>query len=154
MNADASSGAPGHAPRRASFSIAASLDDLSLVAQALKAFISRRVPAIDRDSIELAVVEAVTNVIKHGYPSGTAGVAEISYEEHEHGVTVEIHDRGRPIPASALEQADGSVFGFDPADTASLPESGMGLSLIKASFDEVHYKTENGLNRLILYKKC
>ena len=140
--------------RRASFVIVAMLEDLALLADALQAFMARRIPEEHRQAIELAIVEAVTNVIRHGYPDGEQGVAEVYYSEQDNGVRVEIRDRGRPIPPDKLEQADGSVFAFDPDDIANLPEGGMGLSLIKQLFDTVYYESRDGINRLILEKNC
>jgi anti-sigma regulatory factor (Ser/Thr protein kinase) len=42
---------------------------------------------------------------------------------------------------------------FDPAALASLPESGMGLAILKSVMDSVIYEQQQGINRLIAVKR-
>jgi len=42
---------------------------------------------------------------------------------------------------------------FDQTDIAALPESGMGLAIIKSVMDSVHYQTEHGINRLTAVRR-
>jgi anti-sigma regulatory factor (Ser/Thr protein kinase) len=66
------------------------------------------------------------------------------------GVTIRVHDWGRPIPGDALAGAGLSRFDFDPDDLDAIPSGGMGLSLITAVMDDVAYRSDGGQNVLTL----
>jgi anti-sigma regulatory factor (Ser/Thr protein kinase) len=102
--------------------------------------------------IELAVVEAVTNVIKYGLLELPPSDIELSLTYYEQYLAIEISDNGTPMPCQALDNADGSVFDFLEHDMDTWPTSGMGLSLIKAVMDCVEYSSMNGRNTLRLIK--
>lgn len=102
--------------------------------------------------VELALVEAVTNVIKYGLSASPQAEVEIVFTISERSLQVDVCDQGVPIPPGMLELADGSVFDFEPEDMDSWPTSGMGLSLIKAAMDEVDYRSVDGKNILRLIK--
>lgn len=102
--------------------------------------------------IELAVVEAVTNVIKYGLLELPSSEIDLSLTYFEQYLAIEISDNGIPMPSQALEDADGSVFDFLEHDMDTWPTSGMGLSLIKAVMDRVEYSSMNGRNTLRLIK--
>jgi serine/threonine-protein kinase RsbW len=84
---------------------------------------------------------------------GREGLITFTCDEYEGCVVVEIDDTGLSLPAETLDKADGSVFEFNPLDIGALPEGGMGLALIKASFDSVHYQSADGTNRLTLIRR-
>ena len=96
------------------------------------------------------MVEAVTNVIRHGYDGAPDQPVAVSVTLEDDRVGVEIRDSGTPIPAGLLEQAGEDLPGSEPADLASLPESGMGLKLIFAVASRVRYASDGGENRLCL----
>jgi serine/threonine-protein kinase RsbW len=101
----------------------------------------------DRFALELAVDEACTNIVEHGYGGGKAGHITLEFEVDDLAARVTILDAGRP---------------FDPADAPrpelgptllERPAGGLGVHLIHASVDEVHYRAEATGNRLELVKK-
>jgi serine/threonine-protein kinase RsbW len=101
--------------------------------------------------LELALTEAVTNVIRHGYgPEG--GPVRVEAEVLGDQMQLCIFDWGRPIPGEALAGAGARRFDFDPDDLDALPAGGMGLSLIAMLMDEVSYRTDLGQNRLTLLR--
>ncbi|MDO9180035.1 MAG: ATP-binding protein [Agitococcus sp.] len=102
--------------------------------------------------IELAVIEAVTNVIKYGLAALPTAEVELSFCCFEQYFVIEIVDLGIPIPPHILAAADGSVFNFSVDDMDAWPTSGMGISLIKAVMDQVEYSSVNGRNSLRLIK--
>jgi serine/threonine-protein kinase RsbW len=103
--------------------------------------------------VELALVEAATNVVRHGYgPEG--GPIRIEASTRPECVVVKIFDWGRPIPGEALASAGLSRFDFDPSDLLEIPEGGMGLSLIAAVMDEVTYRSDEGQNVLTLLRRA
>lgn len=100
--------------------------------------------------LRLGIVEAMTNVVEHGYAGREGGHLHLLAIAGPSQWCFTLTDNGRPIPGDALRGADGSVFDFDPDVTAELPEGGMGLSLIQMVFDRVDYQVAAASNRLIL----
>lgn len=88
-----------------------------------------------------AVGEAFNNVVEHAYAEGTGDVMlEISSDAD--GLRVEITDEGDTFDIDAVP---------DP-DMAALPESGMGLFIIRSFVDELTY-TPGPPNKLVLLKR-
>lgn len=138
--------------RRASFMFEATLEDVSRVAQALRFFIPPEVPEDAKSEMEIGVVEAMTNIVKHGYGSSEHGVIEVSYSLSAGVITIELRDQGKPISSEMLFGSDDAVFDFDPQDIDSLPESGMGMALMRNTFDQIDYESANGSNLLRMVK--
>jgi serine/threonine-protein kinase RsbW len=138
--------------RRASFMFEATLEDVSRVAQALRFFIPPEVPEEAKSEMEIGVVEAMTNIVKHGYGSSEHGVIEVSYSLSAGVITIELRDQGKPISGDMLFGGDDAVFDFDPEDIDSLPESGMGMSLMRNTFDQIDYESASGSNLLRMVK--
>ncbi|HTR96652.1 MAG TPA: ATP-binding protein [Candidatus Acidoferrales bacterium] len=98
--------------------------------------------------VELAIVEAVNNAIRHAYRGQPGHVVEVVFARTEDGIVLQVCDEGSPMPA---RQAP--VLDFDPADVPNLPEGGMGLFLIHNVMDRVDYASENGRNVLTLSRR-
>ena len=75
--------------------------------------------------LKLAVTEACTNSVRHGYDEGGEGTVEIVYELQPDRLVVEVADDGPGFDAS----------GDRPTDE-SLAEGGLGIAIIKAVSDE------------------
>ena len=76
-----------------------------------------------------AVGEAFNNVALHGYGESSHGEAKLEFEIQHDKITIRLFDTGK---------------GFDPSaegepDLESLPESHMGLVIIRDCMDEVSY---------------
>ncbi len=104
-------------------------------------------------NIELGVVEAVTNVIKHSYSKKPNGTVKIMMQFEEEIVQIMIQDSGEPLDTNRVDLTGRNVIDFDPKDKKNLPEGGMGLFLINQSMDHINYLSENGVNTLTLLKK-
>jgi serine/threonine-protein kinase RsbW len=107
---------------------------------------------LDEDAVfdvELAVVEAATNVICHGYEAKAGGFLEVVVDAEPEAVRLEVRDRGSPIPAGLLERAGIE----EPGEIETLSDSGRGLALIKASVDGWEYEASPAGNRLALIKR-
>ena len=98
----------------------------------------------DLYNLKLAVVEAVTNVVRHGYQGVTGGKVRIEAERAENELRIRIVDHGRPFDPR---------LAADP-DLSGPRESGFGLFMIRSLMDEIYYSTEgeNG-NCLTLVKR-
>ena len=130
-----------------------SLEDIGPISQAVRSLAEPELGTEGAGDVELALVEAATNVVRHGYgPEG--GPIRIEASEFPDGVVVRISDWGRPIPGEALASAGLSRFDFDPTELTDLPEGGMGLSLIAAVMDEVSYRSDGGQNVLTLLRRA
>jgi serine/threonine-protein kinase RsbW len=131
-------------------SIATTFECVSAAGDRLAAVLD---PCFDADQaahLRLGLVEALTNVVEHGYRGQPDGQMHLSVMTGPSHWCFRLVDAGLPIPASALAAADGSVFEFDPDALDALPEGGMGLSLIRMVFDQVDYQCAAGRNELTL----
>jgi len=93
--------------------------------------------------LKLAVTEACSNSVRHGYGNGQEGTVQVSYELLEDRLVVEVLDDGP---------------GFDPdralGHGADLSEGGLGIAIIKAVADEFEAgeRPEGGGSRLRFVK--
>jgi serine/threonine-protein kinase RsbW len=82
------------------------------------------------DQVISAVGEAFNNIVVHGYKDRTAGVIEVEIAINRKQMAIEMRDYGRS---------------FDPRnapapDLDALPESGMGVYIMKGFMDRVDYR--------------
>ena len=129
-----------------------SLEAISPISQIVRALAEVELGSEAAGDIELALVEAVTNIIRHGSDSDV-GMIRIEVSVATDSVDLRIFDWGQPIPSASLAQAGGSRFDFDPADLEALPEGGMGLMIISSVMDEVTYNSDEGQNLLTLRRR-
>jgi serine/threonine-protein kinase RsbW len=98
--------------------------------------------------VELCVVEAVTNSVKHAY-GGQAGCEvrlEVSLSADR--IQFDVSDTG--LPMKTLNTPDPV---YDRGDRDALPESGTGLFIIRSVMDRVSYSSEEcGRNVLRMIK--
>ncbi len=94
---------------------------------------------------QLAVEEAITNIINHGYKK-TGGEIMVSFTISPDRIEVHIMDAApRFDPLSVAEpDLDG--------DLENRRIGGLGIFLIRQLMDEVSYRYENGKNNLVLIK--
>lgn len=97
-------------------------------------------------SLNLALEEAVTNVILYAYPEGSDGLVDIEAVIRNGSVEFIVSDSGMP---------------FDPTKTppanieASLEErriGGLGIHLVRTIMDSVTYRRKDGMNYLTMTK--
>ena len=138
-----------NAPARSGISVAARLESLA----AIRAFVEeacRRAGAAPSDAfdLKLAVDEACTNVIEHGYRGRLDGTIALECEAGADAIRVTIVDRGRPFAPGEVAEPDLE------ADWQSRRIGGLGWHLIRKSVDEIHYAPDaSGGNRLTLVKR-
>jgi anti-sigma regulatory factor (Ser/Thr protein kinase) len=101
-------------------------------------------------SVELALVEALTNSIRHG-PSDSAKPIGIFLNVSGTDIVVEIADDSPPMP-TLFEGAGTDKLELASVDLDELPEGGRGLSLIVISMDEVSFVQAQGQVRLRMVK--
>lgn len=111
---------------------------LRVVAAACKMAAPRRVdggwPGPTEEEFEAQTVsafgEAFNNIAIHGYRAGPPGDVDIEIESDADGIIIRLMDTGCSFDPGSIESP--------PID--DLPESGMGLFIIKSFMDEVDYR--------------
>ena len=97
--------------------------------------------------LKLAVDEACTNVVTHGYAGMNPGSIMLALEFEPHLVTVEITDFGHPFEPSEPEAPDPEATLDDPT------RGGLGLYFIYQSMDEISYRSGEEGNVLTFIKR-
>lgn len=97
--------------------------------------------------LELCVVEAVTNAIKHAYHAEAGHAVEVELLHHRDRMVFRVCDTGDSMVPEKVKP-----FHFDPSKLESLPERGMGVYIVNTLMDEVRYETVSGRNVLTLVK--
>ena len=94
---------------------------------------------------QLAVCEAVENIIQHGYRSEGEGEILLTTEARPGLLTVEIVDRAAAFDPSSFPIAPAAIYA-DP------PVGGRGLKMIRGVMDIIDYKRRGHQNVLRLTK--
>ena len=97
-------------------------------------------------TLELAVEEAITNVIAHGF-RGQGGGVDVICRATRGIVEVQIEDSAPPFDPLSLPEPDLT------ADIEDRDIGGLGIFLIRQVMDEIVYRYENGKNILVLVKR-
>ena len=118
----------------------------------LAAFVDEVCEALDFDAattmqMNLAIEEAVVNVMNYAYPAGTTGYVNISASVNAVRLKITISDNGVPFDPTAKAEVD---------TTLSVEErgiGGLGIHLIRQIMDSINYERVEGKNVLTLRKK-
>lgn len=98
-------------------------------------------------SIEIALAEAVNNIVEHAYANSAPGMVHIISHLTPNTLRLNLFDHGVPFPDAATPApARADVSG--PRET--LPEGGFGWFLIRQLTDRLSYDRRRGCNRLCL----
>ena len=96
--------------------------------------------------LNLALEEAVTNVMLYAYPEGTDGLLTVEAAVSSTALTFIISDYGKPFDPTAQKEVDISA-GIDER-----PIGGLGIHLVRQIMDSVRYDRIGDKNVLILKK--
>lgn len=97
--------------------------------------------------INLAIEEAVVNVMNYAYPEGTKGDITIETKANNNEVFFIISDTGKPFDPTAKAEVDITLSAEDRAI------GGLGIHLIRQIMDHINYERVDGHNILTLIKK-
>ena len=98
-------------------------------------------------SLNLAIEEAVVNVMSYAYPRGTHGDVIIDLSVTDQQLTIAIIDQGMPFDPTSQVEADTSLSVEDR------PIGGLGIYLVRQLMDSINYERIDGKNVLTLIKK-
>ena len=128
-------------------------NDLAYLAQ-VRDLVSRGVqegdfPAHFLNRLQIAVDEAVTNIIEHGYaeqPRGSAAI-ELHIDVNQERFRIEIVDHGQTFDPNQLSDVDIQVH------VSAGRAGGLGVFLMRKIMDQVDYHYKAGTkNQLVLVK--
>jgi anti-sigma regulatory factor (Ser/Thr protein kinase) len=105
-----------------------------------------RLPPAVVNALDVALDEAVSNAINHGYDAGVRGEIAVRLRRRPGSVLVEIEDDGRPFDPLQAPPPDLT------SPLAERPIGGLGVHLIRNLMDEVAYARHDGRNILKLVK--
>jgi len=102
--------------------------------------------------LEICVVEAVGNAIRHAYARCGDGTVEVELTLGSGQLVVQVSDHGRPMSARDRDRLtrDEAPVDADPADGGR--PAGLGFPLLRAALDSLDYTSGNGRNTLRMKK--
>lgn len=99
-------------------------------------------------SLNLALEEAVSNVIMYAYPKGSDGLVDVEAIVRKDSLEFIISDTGAAFDPTAAPEADITL------DVEDRPIGGLGIFLVRNIMDEVKYtRSDDGKNILSMTKK-
>ena len=98
-------------------------------------------------NLNLALEEAVSNVIMYAYPEGTEGIVDIDAMVDGKRISFVITDSGKPFDPTAKEEVNINT------GMAERPIGGLGIHLVRTIMDTVSYERKGENNILTITKK-
>ena len=97
--------------------------------------------------MNLAIEEAVVNVMTYAYPTGTVGNVNIEAQANDERLKFTIIDSGIPFDPTTKEEVDTTL------SAEERPIGGLGIHLVRQLMDSINYERIDGKNVLTLRKK-
>lgn len=100
-------------------------------------------------ALNLALEEALVNVIQYAYPKGVNGPITLRahWTTNHDSLTFELMDMGKPFDPTQVKEADVTL------GVEERPIGGLGVFLVRKIMDQVSYHRESGMNVLVMTKK-
>ena len=96
--------------------------------------------------MNLALEEAVVNVMSYAYPAGTQGDVHIEAQANDVRLKFTITDSGAPFDPTAKDEIDTTL------SAEERPIGGLGIFLVREMMDSINYERVNNQNILTLRK--
>ena len=97
-------------------------------------------------SLNLAIEEAVVNVMTYAYPEGETGQVDITMKSDGNLLTCILSDSGTPFDPTQTPEVDTTL------SAEERPIGGLGIYLVRQIMDNISYEYVNGQNVLTLTK--
>ena len=101
-------------------------------------------------SVEIALAEALNNVVEHAYAGNTEGEVNLSVDLGDAFITVEIVDSGVPLPDRFLAFRRRVTL---PNRREDMPEGGVGWPILSDLTSQIRYARKGPQNHLVLVFK-
>ena len=141
--------------KRLTLTIDSNLGDVSLVGIAInKICIYLGLDEDQAGKMELCIVEAVTNAIRHAYHGKPGQSVAIEITANAEHVDFDVSDSGTPMSEEQVKSLihGGAANDESLSNLATLPEGGRGLQIIRDTVDRVQYIRKGPRNHLRLSK--
>ncbi len=102
--------------------------------------------------VEIAVVEAVNNVVEHAYGSDATKTLHLGAAILMDTLVIRITDEGRAMPEGLLERVRLPAAPSNDIELHALAERGRGLEVMKQTMNEVSYRRSETANVLTMTK--
>jgi serine/threonine-protein kinase RsbW len=105
--------------------------------------------------VELAIAEAVTNSIEHGYRGEPGNPISVAISAYPDRIEFDIVDQGTGLPPDAVHRLRDGVpeIEFDLDNLDAIPENGRGLQIIHDVMDGIEYVQDSTGNHLRLTRR-
>lgn len=107
----------------------------------------RGLPETRIGEVQIALAEAVNNVVEHAYAGNSPGDVNIRCQLESEKLSIYIRDAGAPLPKGQLPAGEAQAV---DGDIEELPEGGFGWFLIRELTSDIHYERSDGENNLLL----
>jgi sigma-B regulation protein RsbU (phosphoserine phosphatase) len=97
-------------------------------------------------NMNIALEEAVVNVMSYAYPAGSVGEVQIDALLGDKELCFVIRDKGKPFDPTAQDETDTTL------SLEERPIGGLGIYLVNTIMDHVSYAREDGKNILSMNK--
>lgn len=105
--------------------------------------------AQEQAHVELCVVEAVSNSVRHAYRGEPGHLVTVRLLAADDGIEIRVLDWGLPVPEEYRVPRDVEI---DPSDIAGIAEGGRGTFLMHALMDRITYGLDGDANLLLMTK--
>ena len=106
----------------------------------------RKLSAIERQEIELAIEEAYANVVRHAYKGTPDALVVVGVHLSGLKLSISLSDEGQPFEAADLPELDIEAH-YREGKTG-----GLGLYMIRSLMDEVVYRRVGIENQILMAK--
>ncbi len=104
------------------------------------------------EMVELCLMEALVNAVKHAYRSESGKEVILRMELGRSSITFEVEETGVSTTREALKQAVDRAQRFDPHNLDTVSEGGRGMLIIARVMDEWDYFRRGDANVLQMRK--
>lgn len=103
-------------------------------------------PASVASSMNLALEEALSNVIQYAYSERGTSTVKLEAEQEDSSLVFTLTDSGIAFDPTSIPEADTTL------SVAERPVGGLGFFLIRSIMDDVRYRRDDGRNILVMTK--
>ncbi|MBC1520260.1 anti-sigma B factor RsbW [Listeria aquatica] len=99
------------------------------------------------EDLKIAVSEAITNSIRHGFKEKSDGEVKIEFHIYSDKLDVIVSDKGKSFDLETKRKEGGPYEADEDADLMRI--GGLGLFLIETLMDDVKFYSEDGVSVLM-----